>query len=225
MSDLRCVIFDLDGTLLDSRALILHAMRAAFDAVGIDYPGDKTALSGVGLSMPVMMRHLLPDATVDARQSLIDAYREAFFSRRSALGAAETAPFFPGAKAVLEQLRAEDWTLMAIATGKSRRGLDSTLSGHGVDGWFQSTQTADEHPSKPHPSMIEAILRETGVAANRAVMVGDTSFDIDMAQAAGVAAIGVSWGHHTRDQLATEHVIDRFADLPLAIEDVIGAKA
>ena len=223
MSELRCVIFDVDGTLMDSRALILHAMRTAFEAVALDYPGDTQALSGVGLSMPVMMRHLLPDADEETRQRLIEAYRTAFFSRRAEMGAAETAPFFPGAREVLETFRAEDWTLLALATGKSRRGLDATLTGHGLKGWFQSTQTADEHPSKPNPSMIQKILAETGADAARVVMIGDTSFDMDMARAAGVSALGVSWGHHPPESLGADIVIDDFADLPGAVEALIGS--
>lgn len=221
MPDLRLVIWDVDGTLVNSRATILFAMRSAFDVTGVSYPGDAAAMSGVGLSLPVLFARMCPDADDVALGALTKAYKQAYFDRRVALGDQEMTPFFDGMRDVLDALRADDWTLMAVATGKSRRGLDKMISGHGLQSYFQSTQSADEHPSKPNPSMIMSALRDTGVDPARAVIVGDTTFDIDMGRAAGVRTLGVGWGYHPLDALHADATVSAPGALIPTIDELI----
>ena len=134
---------------------------------------------------------------------------------------AEASPLYPGARAVQEPLQAVPDILVGAATGKSRRGLDKLLEGHGLTSMFVTQQVADFHPSKPHPAMLQAALAETGVDLANAVMIGDTSFDMEMAQAAGMASIGVSWGYHDRHLLGAAHqVIDDFGDLMGALDQI-----
>lgn len=194
---LRLVVFDVDGTLVDSRAHILAAMREAFARAGLTPPEDARALEVVGLSLPVAITRLCPDAPEPLARALAEHYRDAFAELR----ATTPSPLFPGARAALAHLAARDEVLLGVATGKSRRGLDHLLATHALEWAFHTTQVADGHPSKPHPSMLHAALRETGAEARHAVMIGDTSFDMEMAGNAGVAALGVSWGHHSADRL------------------------
>ena len=154
MSDLRLVIFDVDGTLVDSQAEIMAAMQLAYAAEGEVMPTRQQVLSIVGLSLPEAFARLSPTGPV-AR--LVQGYREAFNQLRGP-GGTEASPLFPGALDILRQLQAEDETLLAVATGKSRRGLNILIAKHGLQGVFISQQVADSHPSKPHPSMVEACL-------------------------------------------------------------------
>jgi phosphoglycolate phosphatase len=221
MTDLRLVIFDVDGTLVDSKAHIVAAMDAAFTANGLTPPARAQTLSIVGLSLPVAMARLAPDHP-DRIDPLVEAYKDSFAALRHANGAA-LSPLFPGARETLDALRAEDHTLLAIATGKSRRGLLHILDLHDLHGHFLSIQTADDHPSKPHPSMIEACLSDTGVTKDRAVILGDTTFDIDMGRAAGIASLGVSWGYHAPDILTAagaHDIVQSFAALPAALHRI-----
>jgi len=212
---LRLVIFDVDGTLIDSQAEIMAAMTAAFAAESLPLPPRAAVLGIVGLSLDRGMAVLVPDLPQTRQAALIAGYRAAFQAGRAAHGAAAS-PLYPGARAVLDLLLAQSDTVMGIATGKSQRGLEAMLDAHDLRRYFVTRQVADHHPSKPHPSMIQAALAETGVAAADAVMVGDTVFDMEMAQAAGVRGIGVTWGYHAPTALRgwTDTVIDRFADLP-----------
>lgn len=211
---LRLVIFDVDGTLVDSQADIIACMGDAFGAQGLAPPSRADILGIVGLSLPQAMARL---TTTGDQDRLVADYKAAFGARREA--AAQAAVLYPGAHATLEALHAQPETLLAVATGKSRRGLDALLDAHDLRRFFVSCQVADHHPSKPHPSMIQAALAETGVDPARAVMVGDTTYDRNMAQAAGVAFVGVSWGYHPATQLGPR-VLDDFADLIPAVDDV-----
>lgn len=215
------IVFDIDGTLVDSRAMILAAMTRAWAAEGLTPPPDAATLAIVGLSLPVAMARLAPDLPAARCDRLVAAYRAAFAGLRQG----GHAPLFPGVQAVLATLSARPGTVLGVATGKSRRGLVPLLAAHGLDGRFATVQVADDHPSKPDPAMLRAALAETG--ARRAVMVGDTTFDIAMAQAAGVPAVGVSWGYHAPDDLraaGAAAVIDRIDTLPGTIEAVWGAR-
>lgn len=196
--ELRLVVFDVDGTLVDSRQHILAAMREACGRAALPLPpDDERTLEVVGLSLPEAIARLLPGASAPLAQALARHYRDAFAELRATI----PSPLFPGARAALARLAARDEVLVGIATGKSRRGLDHLLATHALDGAFHTIQVADGHPSKPHPSMLLAAMRETGVEARQVVMIGDTSYDIEMARNAGMPALGVSWGHHGADRL------------------------
>lgn len=196
MTRLRLVIFDVDGTLVDSQGAILGAMAQAFAEVEQPMPAQAEVLAIVGLSLDAAMLRLAPEQDEVTRAAMVAAYRAAFRVERAQSGASRTAPFYPGMRALLDRLQARDDLLLGVATGKSARGLNALIAAHGLERCFVTRQTADHHPSKPHPSMIEAALSETGVAPRDAVMIGDTTFDLDMAHAAGVPAIGVGWGYH-----------------------------
>lgn len=216
MSRLRLVIFDVDGTLIDSQAHIKGAMAAAFAAQSMPAPDD--VLGIVGLSLPAAMARLAPDADPDTHARLVETYKQAFHDLRTADA---PSPLYPGARAALDALAAQDEVLLGLATGKSLRGLDHVLAAHDLGRYFVTTQVADHHPSKPHPSMVLTCLAETGVEAGDAVVIGDTSFDMDMAQAAGVTGLGVGWGYHRPAQLAAaRRVLTRFDEVLPALDEI-----
>ena len=213
----RLVVFDVDGTLVDSQRLILAAMDRAFGLIGAEPPTHPETLSIVGLSLPEAIRALRPGldaATVDA---LVAGYKSSYNPLRS--GDEGAAPLYPGAMAALQALAGMPGLLLGVATGKSRRGLNGLLQAHGLAGYFATTQVSDDHPSKPHPSMLQRCLADTG--AKGGVMIGDTAFDMEMGRAAGFATIGVSWGYHGRERLQqADRVIDSFDQLPAALQAV-----
>ncbi|WP_435140632.1 HAD-IA family hydrolase [Pseudopelagicola sp. nBUS_19] len=221
MTELKLVVFDVDGTLVDSQADILGAMSFAFDQVGLKLPDRDTVLGIVGLSLDVAFARLVPDASVSIRNKLVDAYKGSYRRGRVEKGTSLPSPLYPGARDALKHLSGVDEIFLGVATGKSRRGLNKFFEGHGLEGVFQTQQVSDHHPSKPHPSMLLTALEEVGVEAGSAVMVGDTSFDMDMAKAAGMAAIGVSWGYHKASALTSaDIVIDEFHDLRDVLVDM-----
>jgi len=221
MSDLRLVIFDVDGTLVDSQNHIVSGMEAAFAETGLTMPSRSDVLSIVGLSLPEAFGVLAPGASQAQNRQLVEAYKTSYMRLRSA-DAAASSPLYPGARAALERLKGDDHLLLGIATGKSRRGLDVLLEAHGLTGFFDNEQVADHHPSKPHPSMLLASLSELGVGAGHSVMVGDTAYDMEMAGAAGVAGLGVSWGYHPVERLQGAHaVIETFEAIDGAIRNIL----
>ncbi len=223
MTHRHLVVFDVDGTLVDSQAEILAAMMRAFAAEALAMPSRSAVLAIVGLSLPQAFARLAPDRTAAVQARLCAHYRDAF--RVSAATGQAHSPLFAGVEVALRRLQARGDTLLAVATGKSRRGLDRLIAQHGWHDLFISCQTADDHPSKPHPAMLMAALRDAGVAPGQAVMVGDTTYDMDMARAAGVTAIGVSWGYHAPDMLAADHVITDFSALDAVLDDQRGEVA
>jgi phosphoglycolate phosphatase len=215
----RLAIFDCDGTLVDSQANICRAVEEALTEARIEVPSRDRIRRIVGLSLVEAMQALLPDASDADHRRLAQAYKDKFFAMRTS-GALADEPLFEGIGAVVEQLAGDGW-MLGVATGKSDRGLDHILRTHGLKHYFITLQTADRHPSKPHPSMIEAAIAEAGAEPARTVMIGDTSFDIMMAVNAGVRAVGVAWGYHPADELlaAGAHgVALAVADLPHHLE-------
>ena len=192
------VVFDCDGTLVDGQAAICETMEQAFIGAGMPVPDRHQVRRMVGLSLPYAMRELAPDASDEQRHAVVEGYKTGFRELRLSGGLRE--PLFDGIAALIDQL-SDDGYQLAVATGKSDRGLIACLDSHGLRDRFVSLQTADRHPSKPHPAMLEAALADAGVAPDEAVMIGDTSFDMEMAVAAGVRAIGVSWGYHEAHEL------------------------
>ncbi|WP_240804339.1 HAD-IA family hydrolase [Qingshengfaniella alkalisoli] len=215
----KLVIFDVDGTLVDSQAHIVASMAAAFEAVQLAVPERERILSIVGLSLPVAIAELAPGASASILDTMVQRYKDAYTGLRSMDGDAAS-PLFAGAREVLDRLGAHDNILLGIATGKSRRGLRHLFDLHGFAPLFVTSQTADDHPSKPHPAMVLAALAETGVDPKNAVMIGDTSFDMEMGRAAGVRTMAVTWGYHPGERLARcqpDATVDNFAALHAAI--------
>ncbi|MEQ3670088.1 HAD-IA family hydrolase [Pseudophaeobacter sp.] len=217
-ADLRLILFDVDGTLADSQDAIAAAMRFAFEGQGLVVPARAEILSIVGLSLPLAMDQLAPSHPSEVRAQLVAGYKQAYMDKRLAQGAGHS-PLFPGAAEVLAQLHAVPEYLLGVATGKSQRGLDALIAAHGLD-CFVTRQVADHHPSKPHPSMILTALAETGVEPADAVMIGDTSFDIDMGRAAGVRTIAVDWGYHPAAELGADHIISSFDQLAPLLQQI-----
>lgn len=216
---MRAVIFDMDGTLVDSQGDILGAMNAAIEAEGLPAIDREAVLGIVGLSLDVAIPRLLPDADHTTCARVVQGYKDAYMDLRKLNGAAQSSPFYPGARAALDALCARDDVLLGVATGKSRRGLDKLIESHDLGGVFTSQHCADDHPSKPHPSMLSAAFGDLGVEAGDAVMIGDTSFDMDMARAAKTRFVGVSWGYHPRHVLSqADMIVDRFDELERALD-------
>ncbi len=215
---MKLVIFDCDGTLVDSQHMIVAAMNGAFAALGRPAPTRERTLSIVGLSLVEALSTLTSADDPDV-PALIEGYKNAFHALRA--DATHTEPLYEGAREVVEWLFARGDTALAVATGKSQRGVRLVLGHHGLYDCFATIQTADDAPSKPHPAMIEQAMQAVGASPRDTVMIGDTTYDIDMAHAAGVAAIGVSWGYHPPDALARlkpHAMIERYAELPAVLE-------
>jgi phosphoglycolate phosphatase len=194
----RLAIFDCDGTLADGAANICAAMDDCFAEAGLALPSREATRRIVGLSLPEAMRLLYPDGSDDDHRALARRYKDVFHRMR-ARGMAPD-PLFDGMDRAIAQLDEAGW-LLGVATGKSDRGLAICLDHHGLRSRFVTLQTADRHPSKPHPSMIEAAMAEAGAVPATTAMIGDTSYDMAMARAAGVLAIGVAWGYHDPEEL------------------------
>jgi phosphoglycolate phosphatase len=219
---LKLVIFDCDGTLVDSQHMICAAMRQAYEANNLSVPAREQVLAIVGLSLPDAFRRLAATTSREADhpvEALVTCYKSAFAELRSSVDHLE--PLYPGARDAIDTLAARPDTLLGIATGKSQRGVRAVLGRHGLAERFATIQTSDDAPSKPHPGMVLAAMRETGAAPHDTVVVGDTVFDLEMARAAGAGAIGVAWGYHPASALreAGAHaMIDAFAELVPALD-------
>lgn len=197
----KLAIFDCDGTLVDGQADVLWAMNRAFERARLPAPDPNRVRRMVGLSLPVAVRELAPELEERQQRDITEFYKSSFRARREEGLLSE--PLYDGIAELLKALHSDGWSL-AVATGKSDRGLTACLAAHGITDLFVSLQTADRHPSKPHPAMLEAALFEAGAQAEDAVMIGDTSFDMQMARAARVRAVGVAWGYHeTADLVST----------------------
>ena len=210
---MQLVILDVDGTLVDSQALIVAAQREAFAACGLPAPTRERSLSIVGLSLAEAFTALV--GPLGPIEELADAYRAAFGRLRADPACCE--PLFPQVGETLDLLARRDDVALGIATGKSRRGVAHLIERFGWERLFSTIQTADDAPSKPAPDMLRQAMAETGIGAEAACMVGDTTFDMAMARAAGIRPIGVSWGYHPAAALAeagAERIIAGMSELP-----------
>jgi phosphoglycolate phosphatase len=210
----RLALFDCDGTLVDGHASHCRALQGCFADSGYEPPDPARAQRMIGLGLVETMAALLPDASSETHLNLALGYKAAFQDLRRR-GLVEE-PLFDGMSELLDTLEDGGW-LLGIATGKSDRGLTLCLERHGLAGRFVTLQTSDRHPSKPDPSMIEAALAETGADPQLSLMIGDTSYDMAMARAAGLTAVGVLWGYHGREELlaaGADYVVETPADVP-----------
>ncbi len=200
------VVFDWDGTLMDSTALIASCLQAACRDVGAPVPTREEALFVIGLNMADTFQRVVPDLAPAARERLTERYRGHFLARE------HEAPLYEGVHEMLSELHGRGRRL-AVATGKARRGLERALDATGLRRWFEATRCADEGFAKPHPDMLLMLLDITGVEPRRALMVGDTTHDLELAANAGIDAVSVSYGAHPHDLLATRPALARCASV------------
>ena len=218
---MKLAVFDCDGTLIDSQVNIIRAMEQSFQRHRLPAPDSHATRRIVGLSLPAAVRSLAPALSEDQNRAVTEFYRSSFRARREE-GLLDE-PLYDGIAELLTGLRDAGWSL-AVATGKSDRGLAACLATHGIADLFVSLQTADRHPSKPHPAMLEAAMFEAGALPGQAVMIGDTSFDMVMARSIGVTAIGVDWGYHDASELRASgaaRVVATAAALAAALEEAL----
>tara|TARA_R110000850_G_scaffold53422_1_gene128051 strand:+ start:23962 stop:24660 length:699 start_codon:yes stop_codon:yes gene_type:complete len=212
MAELKTLIFDWDGTLCDSVGRIVEAMTEAAKSTGLVIPSEQAVRDIIGLGLPEAIATLFPDMD---EPWLAEKLRQHYSDHYVALEA-RPAELFPGVAEGLERFRSAGYK-MAVATGKSRRGLDRILAAHGLTGFFDMTRCADETLSKPHPRMLEEILNRLETPASCAVMLGDSEFDLRMAHGARVRAVAATYGAQSRAHLLQsnpEHCIDAFIDFP-----------
>jgi phosphoglycolate phosphatase len=194
----QLIIFDFDGTLVDSRALILECHRTVFIEFGLPVPAAQDSLALIGRSLELVLAELAgAGAPV---KDMVSAYGRVLPRLRAEAAFAERP--FDGIAELLQDLSRRDETVLGIATGHTSKAVVPALETLGWRDWFSTIQAADTAPSKPHPAMLLQALAATGTAAENAVFIGDTNFDMLMAKAAGVPGIGVTWGYHTAEQLA-----------------------
>ena len=206
----RLAIFDCDGTLVDSGASIYAALSDTFEQHGLALPAPTECRRIIGLSLVEAIAMLVPTLPAEQHEALAEDYKRAFWKLR-AEGAVEE-PLFDGVLDLLDSLEHDGW-LLAVATGKSDRGLQLCLEAHNIHARFVSLQTADRHPSKPHPSMVEQAIIDARAAPDSTIVVGDTSYDMAMAVAAGARGIGAGWGYHEARELIEAGAI-AVADAP-----------
>lgn len=202
MSRYDLVVFDWDGTLMDSTRVIASCLQDACRDVGAPVPSDEDALFVIGLNMADTFRRVVPGLDGDAQRRLAERYRHHFLARE------HEAPLYEGVRDMLAELHGRGKRL-AVATGKARRGLDRALDATGLREWFEATRCADEGFAKPHPGMLLMLLDITGIEPHRALMVGDTTHDLELAANAGVDAVAVSYGAHPGELLATRPAVAR----------------
>ncbi len=215
---IKLAVFDCDGTLVDSQHAINACMADAFAAAGLPPPALGAVRRVVGLPLFLAIQTLVDDANAPVA-SMVEAYSASWRNLRETAGLDE--PLFAGTRETLDRLDAGGW-LLGVATGKSHRGLSETLRLHDLTHRFVTLQTSDRARGKPHPEMLHLAMRETGADPGSTVMIGDTTYDMEMARAAKVRAVGVAWGYHEPDELlaaGAERVVHTVAELADAITD------
>jgi phosphoglycolate phosphatase len=213
----RLAIFDCDGTLVDSGATIYAALSETFRENGLPLPLQEVSRRVIGLSLIEAMAALVPGVSAEEHLKFAEDYKRAFWRLR-ADGKVEE-PLFDGVLELLDRLEDDGW-LLAVATGKSDRGLKHCLEQHDIHARFVSLQTADRHPSKPHPSMVQQAIADAGAAPEATIVIGDTSFDMAMAAAAGATPIGAGWGYHDAEELIEAGAV-AVAERPLEVLDLV----
>jgi len=211
---MKLIVFDVDGTLVDSQHVIIASVRAGFAHHGLPPPTDEAIRRIVGLSLIEGVARLASGLDPAQHTALAQSYRDAFQAARTTGDVHET--LFPGVRPMLEALAAAGYQL-GIATGKSRRGLMAVLEHHALLPFFMTLQTGDEPPGKPHPAMLLRAIAAAGVEPAATAMIGDTSFDIQMAVAAGTLPIGVAWGYHAAHELTAVgavHLVTGCLEIP-----------
>ena len=195
---MQLVLFDVDGTLVDSHAAIDECMRRTFAEFGHDAPSSLAVRGIIGLSLERAFETLLEGGKGDAA-AMAARYKQKWPVVQG--DPVYTSRFFDGMRELLDAFAARDDLLLGIVTGKSRRGVDHLIETQGLQRHFQTVRTADDCPSKPHPAMVLECCDETGISPGAALVIGDTTFDIEMARNAGADAIGVGWGYHEAEAL------------------------
>jgi len=218
----RLIVFDMDGTLIDTQALISEHMGSAFRSLDLPAPTPAQVRQIIGLSLPVAVGQLAGTDDIDVIEGIVGQYKS--FYKASLEHEFDREPLYPGAREALDRLREQKGTVLGIATGKGLTGVARILENHRITGHFTTLQTPDHNPSKPHPGMLLSAMEETGAAPNQTVMVGDTVFDMELARAAKVRSIGVSWGYHDAADLlkaGAGTLIHDYSELDAAIERVL----
>lgn len=218
------IVFDCDGTLVDSQHMIVDAMHTTFLRAKVGTVEDHAVRSIIGLSLEEAMANLLPDHESEKHIELAGLYKKVFYELRSRTSF-EPDPLYKGTRDVLDQLSGAGY-ILGVATGNSNRGLQRVIDQHDLADLFVSLQTADGHPSKPHPSMIHTAMADAGAAPETTVMIGDTSFDMMMARNAGAHALGVTWGYHSVPELqesGAHHIATDYSQIPQIIKTLLEA--
>jgi len=215
---MKLVVFDVDGTLVDSQAHISNAMGLAFERHGLPIPKKSQVRSIIGLSLTEALQKMVPEGSEILHKKIVDSYVECFRSLRES-SEYEPSPLFHGIRGLLDRLSVSEKYLLGIATGKGRGGLDYIIESHSLGHYFSTIQTADNHPSKPHPSMLYSALDETGLLSENAVIIGDTSYDMDMGEAANFNKVGVSWGYHSSEIMIPRS--DFYVSFPDEIDGIL----
>jgi len=208
-SSIRFIVFDWDGTLMDSEAQIVHCLHASIADLSLEPMSDDTVRNVIGLGLREAIDMLVPGRDDAFHQAFVEAYREHWSSH-------EGSGLFAGAREVLEVIK-DHGIKLGIATGKARRGLRRVLAQTGLSDCFDATRCADETPSKPHPQMLLELMEELGVAPHQTIMVGDTEYDMEMATNAGAGKVAVRSGVHSEERLRRHDplvCLDRVTELP-----------
>ena len=221
---MKLIIFDFDGTLVDSQRMIISAFRNAAKTVGLAIPERNSVLNTIGLSLKESIIKMFPDLPPVSLDKLTDEFQRAFLEIRSSSCKKSLSSPYLGVVPFLENLSKKPDYILAIASGKTSVGLQFDLDLHGLGKFFKNIQTCDFHPSKPDPTMLETCLKETGTKPCNAIMVGDTSYDIEMAKAVPMKSIGVTWGYHARHALKDarpDSLVNSFEELERIIYEMM----